>query len=92
MLNPWSITASYDANGISHAIHLHGYDMWMIEMGVMQQGMPFNQSFAQLMRYLSSDRRREIPRDPVTKDTFPLTSGGYAVTRIITDNTGEKYR
>ncbi|XP_054290200.1 uncharacterized protein LOC129005360 [Macrosteles quadrilineatus] len=80
--------AKYDQAGISHAIHLHGYDMYMVEQGVMPQGVPFNQSYLQLMRYLDSDRRPRIPQDLATKDTYPLTAGGYAVTRIVTDNPG----
>ncbi|XP_046680737.1 laccase-2-like [Homalodisca vitripennis] len=80
--------ANHDPAGISHAIHLHGYDMYVLEMGVMNGNVPFNQSYVQLMNYLNSNNRRSIPVDVVTKDTFPLTSGGYVVVRILTDNPG----
>uniref|UniRef100_A0A1B6LX09 Laccase n=1 Tax=Graphocephala atropunctata TaxID=36148 RepID=A0A1B6LX09_9HEMI len=78
----------YEPAGLSHSIHLHGYDMYILEMGLLKQNVPFNQSFPQLQKYLSSNNRPRIPVDVVTKDTFPLTAGGYIVTRIYTDNPG----
>lgn len=79
---------TYNANGISHPIHLHGYDMYMMEMGMLNLNISKDEAIYQLMEYLDSDERKEIPTYPVNKDTIPLTAGGYAVSRIFTDNPG----
>lgn len=60
----------------------------MIEMGMLNPNVSKNEAIYQLMDYLESDERREIHSHPVNKDTFPLTAGGYVVTRIFTDNPG----
>uniref|UniRef100_A0A1B6CMC5 Plastocyanin-like domain-containing protein n=1 Tax=Clastoptera arizonana TaxID=38151 RepID=A0A1B6CMC5_9HEMI len=81
-------TATYDPNGISHAIHLHGYDYYIIEQGVFPDGLQFNQSVQWLKNKLSTRQFGDIPQFPVRKDTLALTSGGYTVVRIYTDNPG----
>lgn len=83
-----SFLVNYKPDSLSHSIHLHGYDMHMLEMGMLNPNVSKDEAIFQLMDYLDSDERREIPSHPVNKDTFPLTSGGYAVTRIFTDNPG----
>uniref|UniRef100_A0A1B6LW19 Laccase n=1 Tax=Graphocephala atropunctata TaxID=36148 RepID=A0A1B6LW19_9HEMI len=81
-------TLGYGPAEMSHSMHLHGYDMYVLEMGLLNQDVPFNQSFIELQQYLNSDDRPKIPVKVVTKDTFPVTAGGYVVTRIFTDNPG----
>uniref|UniRef100_A0A1B6DQZ8 Laccase n=1 Tax=Clastoptera arizonana TaxID=38151 RepID=A0A1B6DQZ8_9HEMI len=80
--------ADYDEYGLSHAIHLHGYDFYIIEQGAYPEGMPYNQSLNWLQRKLAARTENDIPEYPVQKDTFALTSGGYTIVRILTDNPG----
>ncbi|XP_046680734.1 laccase-5-like [Homalodisca vitripennis] len=79
---------TYDPEGISHPTHLHGYDMHVIEMGVLNQSLSFNQSVVQLFKSLVSEDRNDIPTDTVTKDVVALSAGGYLIARIYTDNPG----
>ncbi|KAG8247112.1 hypothetical protein J6590_068733 [Homalodisca vitripennis] len=79
-------TLPHSASGLSHPIHLHGYDMYVMEMGLLQKGLPFNESFPMLLRCLECNKQPKIPLDMVLKDTIPLSSGGYIVTRIFTAN------
>ncbi|XP_046680736.1 laccase-3-like [Homalodisca vitripennis] len=81
-------TLEYYPSALSHSIHLHGFDSYILEMGLLEQGVPFNQSFPRLKQYLDSNNRPRIPLDVVTKDTYPLPAGGYIVTRIYSDNPG----
>lgn len=85
-------TATYDPNGISHSIHLHGYDYYVIEQGVFPDGLQFNESIAWLTSRLDTRQYGDIPEYPVRKDTIALTSGGYIVARIFTDNPGTYIR
>ena len=83
-----TFSASYDPDGISHSIHLHGYDFHLLEEGVFPDGQPFNVSLAQLQNRLRS-RTTAYHSNPVKKDTVALTSGGYIIARIYTDNPGK---
>lgn len=84
-------SADYDEYGLSHAIHLHGYDFYIIEQGAYPEGMAYNESLSWLQEKLAERTADDIPEYPVMKDTFALTSGGYTIVRILTDNPGKQY-
>lgn len=73
--------------GLTHPMHLHGYDYSVMAQGVFPKGLKFEEAIRFLNRELNSGL--QVRPAPPSKDTVPVPSKGYFVVRIYTDNPGK---
>lgn len=71
---------------MSHPMHLHGYDQYLIDQGIFKT-TNIQQELGDLLERLQYNEN--IPDKPIMKDTYLVPSGGYIVIRIIADNPGK---
>ncbi|XP_034950594.1 laccase-1-like isoform X2 [Chelonus insularis] len=74
-------------NGISHPFHLHGYGFHVLAQGLLS-GVNIT---AANKKWALELHRRKYPstnKQPPTKDTLAVASGGYTIVRFIADNPG----
>ncbi|XP_075221315.1 uncharacterized protein LOC142324284 [Lycorma delicatula] len=71
--------------GMTHPIHLHGYDQYLIDQGVFSTNN-IQRELTNLINRLKNNTN--IPEKPIMKDTFLVAKSGYVVIRIVADNPG----
>ncbi|XP_058451551.1 uncharacterized protein LOC131430517 [Malaya genurostris] len=76
-----------EINPLNHPFHLHGYQMYVMEMGQNRQ-RPITVERAQSIARQRDLRRTRISTFPPLKDTVSVPSKGYTVVRFRADNPG----
>lgn len=74
------------ADSFTHPMHLHGFDFWVLDIGLLNQSLSLERRISQLQTTAARDGFDL--RQAVMKDTISVTSGGHAVVRVYTDNPG----
>uniref|UniRef100_A0A182NBB3 Uncharacterized protein n=1 Tax=Anopheles dirus TaxID=7168 RepID=A0A182NBB3_9DIPT len=73
-------------NDLNHPFHLHGYQMFVMEMG-QDRRVPITMEIAEQIAHQRLRQRSLIPLPP-RKDTISIPSRGYARVRFRADNPG----
>ncbi|XP_063975905.1 uncharacterized protein LOC135161864 isoform X2 [Diachasmimorpha longicaudata] len=81
------IMADMGPNGLPHPFHVHGYGCHVMAQGLLKD-VPLTERNKFQALTLHQNRYRNIPTQPVVKDTLPTPSGGYSICRFIADNPG----
>lgn len=79
-------------NNLNHPFHLHGYQLFVTEMGRRADNRPMTSQFAQVMldesKLFSTFAAELSPKKYVLKDTISIPSKGYTRFRLKADNPG----
>jgi FtsP/CotA-like multicopper oxidase with cupredoxin domain len=70
---------------VSHPIHLHGFELILIDMG---QFNDTSYTLAEKLKILSKKSNTKFFERNVIKDTLPVPSNGYVIFRFKADNPG----
>nr|XP_019548835.2 laccase-2-like [Aedes albopictus] len=76
-----------EVNDLNHPFHLHGYQMYVMEMGQDRQ-KPITMERAQQIALRQSMQRIRMTTMPPKKDTVSVPSKGYTRVRFLADNPG----
>lgn len=76
-----------EVNTLNHPFHLHGYQMYVMEMG-QNLSEPITVKRAQSIARAQSLRRTVVTNNPPSKDTVSIPSKGYTRLRFRADNPG----
>ncbi|XP_062546347.1 uncharacterized protein LOC134212466 [Armigeres subalbatus] len=76
-----------EINDINHPFHLHGYQMYVMEMG-QNRSTPITMERAQQIARKQSLQRTRVTTMPPKKDTVSIPSKGYTRVRFLADNPG----
>lgn len=74
-------------NDLNHPFHLHGYQMYVMEMG-QNRSAPITMERAQQIARAQSLSRTRVTTMPPKKDTVSVPSKGYTRVRFRADNPG----
>lgn len=73
-------------NGLNHPFHLHGYNFYVLEIGVFTNNEHKRMELDSLRKKLKEDNLNLKSRP--MKDTITIPSGGYCLVRFIACNPG----